>query len=590
MGRANLKYVLICALFMSACQKAKLRKIDPGQARPPQQQQGTTPTTPTNTDGQDEANDTGNENDPGGVIYQPGTTTVVPGNEPTSSEEGENTQQEVTYTATPVVIAPAPEHETIRVQDNLNTPILDKCLGETCKRESPVIPPIPPPRPKPIVKAPIPQKKPVRTPEVFQCVHEQRLEPITEKLDILFVIDTSQSLDAEREKIASELDKFIDGLARYGNKVDYRIAVMLAHAPGSQIVISDTAKMTPTPDREAFKYFDVSGSLFQSETAQESVLALSKNGKDAGNGMDLSEIKQKLREKLHDVINAREKSDVPGEKASTAQGEVGLLSLYNGLMSPKKMQAMTTAQPYGFMRSDAALAVIFVADENDVCFDYNSESAKSRGITPRWKSAQPGVQDPKEVQAFKEVCFLDNGKTLLTPNHVHKALIKTKGQMPVILSGILYTDNNNIPKTGKAESKGASFEENEAGHGYLDLIRLANGEAQDLGGGIVGDKLAAIGDLSAFKMNFEHAFLLLKSDGSPVTDYSGIDTATLTVEVYDAKGANLLRTFKGHNEVTLVVDLGDRKRPNKITAVVKAEKLKDIVQPGQKVIVKWQYL
>jgi hypothetical protein len=120
----------------------------------------------------------------------------------------------------------------------------------------------------------------------------------------------------------------------------------------------------------------------------------------------------------------------------------------------------------------------------------------------------------------------------------------------------------------------------------LELISLGGGESQDLAGGIIGKKLAAIGDLSAFRMQYTNEFPLTKGDGSPIHAPETVDPKSLVVEIYNESGATPIATFRGDAGTVTYTLVGNRGFGG--YAVVKREALKDIVKPGQKVVIKWK--
>jgi hypothetical protein len=68
------------------------------------------------------------------------------------------------------------------------------------------------------------------SPVCFDEHHVQPAAQITHKIDILFVSDTSGSLNEERVAIASGIDSFIASLP---TNVDFRLALLPAHGPNS---------------------------------------------------------------------------------------------------------------------------------------------------------------------------------------------------------------------------------------------------------------------------------------------------------------------------------------------------------------------
>lgn len=307
-----------------------------------------------------------------------------------------------------------------------------------------------------------------------RCHHERYVQPeaqLTRELDLWFVTDTSGSLDQERSDIADGIDAFV---AQLPAEVNYRIGVTLAHGSRSQY----------------------SGKMFQSSRGERVIL----NSEE----QSLSQIRQDLHSKL-----TRTQDDWYSDG-----GEEGLYSLQKALT-----HHLGEAQAQGFFRNDAALAVVFIADENDICAIY------PEGITP--------VPDDNHLEgpAFDRDC---QG---VTPVSVLNSLRAVKNNQPLVVGGIVYTDPQTIPWGG----------ENEKGYGYLDLIDLAKGIAVDLANGNYTSKLAEIGALTSTKLTLKDEFVLIASDVDPqslevyvdgqAVEYSYTEEVH-TVHVPQAGGAN----------------------------------------------------
>jgi hypothetical protein len=165
-----------------------------------------------------------------------------------------------------------------------------------------------------------PDEAPAPAPAPTGCYVDQYSTPddaITRKIDILIVQDTSGSIKDERAAIATGFDNFLDILPA---EVDYRIAVMNGHSAGTW-----------------------SGSLYQKGT-EPLILDSELHA--------IAQVKADLRKKMQN----------PATEGASDGGEMGLYSLMNGLNDN-----LSNMQSQGFFRNDAALAVIFVADENDIC-------------------------------------------------------------------------------------------------------------------------------------------------------------------------------------------------------------------------------
>jgi hypothetical protein len=315
-------------------------------------------------------------------------------------------------------------------------------------------------------------------------------KPKATKVDILFVVDTSASMIEERSLIAAQMGSFIDKL---NPDVDYQIAVMPAHGPQTQ----------KSPN-------NFYGELYSSGPNDPQVI---KYRGAQGKRSAIEELKSKMK-------------NLPNDR-SDAQGEVGLLGLYASLLHPSLNQKMKSQ---GFLRADAGLTVIFVADENDACYDY------SMGGTPNYDGS--GRRDPVEQRTFDGICRLSNGDQL-TPRHVLMALDQEKKNMPIILTGIVYTSEV-IPQKGDKYAP-----ENEMGRGILDLIRMTGGNAADLANPNFGSSLAVLGDYTQSRLEFDESYLCdtqvpsskidLSSFEVTMTSRSGEHLATFSSSCMDAQ-------------------------------------------------------
>ncbi len=255
---------------------------------------------------------------------------------------------------------------------------------------------------------------------------EQPEAEITRKIDILFVTDTSGSLSQERAAIAEGIEAFVNELPE---EADYRIGVLLGHGSKS-------------------KY---SGHLYKSSHHEPIVLDSAE--------LSLNDIQRHLKNKL---------TKTKGDKYSDG-GEEGLFSLTQML----KENNLKCTQESGFLREDAALAVIWIADENDICARYPD------GVTP--------VYDPNKIEpkAFQRDC------ANVTPESVVAGLRELKGDLPLLIAGITYNNVDTVPRGG----------ENEVGYGYLETIAINKGLSIDLANGDYEQGLADIGLLATKQLN-----------------------------------------------------------------------------------------
>ena len=261
--------------------------------------------------------------------------------------------------------------------------------------------------------------------------------PISEKLDLLFITDTSGSLDQERNQVAEGIDGFLAALPQ---SIDVNIGVLLAHGSTSSYA----------------------GKLYQSLFGEASVLKSSE--------LDLSSIRQDLKRKL---------TSVPSDQGSDG-GESGLYSLDRALSQTNLFKSQ------GMFRDDAALAIVFITDENDICADYPA------GVTP--------VLDNDGIESISKA--RDCGSVSSLSVFVKLKLLKEG--LPLVTTGVVYTGDSPVPFGG----------ENEIGYGILDIIQLSGDRvsAVDLGGDSISQGLTKIGNHTAKKLSLLDSFFLVQSE------------------------------------------------------------------------------
>ncbi len=154
------------------------------------------------------------------------------------------------------------------------------------------------------------------------CYKETFEQPVTNTsaVDVLFVVQTSNSIVPERQAIVAGIDEFIQSLPANS---DFNIAVMLSHGSTSAY----------------------SGKLFQA--ASEPIVLKSSQ-------MTNAQIQSYLDMKLSQVAT----------DPDSGGGEEGMFSLFNGITTPTLLAA---SQAQDFFRTQAALAVVFVSDRRDIC-------------------------------------------------------------------------------------------------------------------------------------------------------------------------------------------------------------------------------
>ena len=303
-------------------------------------------------------------------------------------------------------------------------------------------------------------------------------EPKRVKLDLLFVADSSPSLETERTAIGKGVRQFVNALS---SDTDYRIGVIAAHSD----VTYDASKNS-------------TGLAGQLLVAGSEPAVLKKS-----DFKDWSELSKHLTRKLTKI-----KSD-----AASDGGELGLFSLDKAISQP----LLNQNQKLGFFRPDAALAIIFISDENDIC-SYNVNYPA--GVEPKKNVNMFGKSGlTVEEKANQVYCRDAQGNPTVTSRSVFEKLRNLKKiansqkeeAMPLLVSGILYTEESTVPTTPAADEKFPEyFSENEVGYGYLDLIRDNQGVAVDISKGNFNDGLRQIGEAAALKLEVKSEFKLGK--------------------------------------------------------------------------------
>ncbi len=302
-----------------------------------------------------------------------------------------------------------------------------------------------------VLPAPIPE------PGCYADRYSQPEAIVTKKVDLLFVTDTSSSLDEERMKVADGVEAFLQALPA---DVDYRIATMLAHGGASSRVGRVYSKLRTGADQ-----------VLRSDL------------------LDPADLRAKLR---HDLMNVVEDSSTDG-------GEIGMYSITRALDDDR----LAESRSLGFFRTDAALAVIFISDENDIC------SVFPPGITP--------VPDPqgKENSAKAAYCTrtaparVVDGVTIapaysetITAESVVRKLQDLQAGRPLVVSAIAYTNPALVPSGG----------ENEYGYGWLDMVEIAGGVKVEMTDASYENGLNRIGALTTVKLSLLKEFSLTRRE------------------------------------------------------------------------------
>lgn len=243
---------------------------------------------------------------------------------------------------------------------------------------------------------------------------QQPQPEVTKSIDLLFVADTSSSMNAKRASVAGAVSSFVAALP---SGTDYRIGVMLAHG----------AKSTYSG-----KLYAASGSRAVLDSSLQSA----------------AEIQSELKNSLVNVVT----------DPDDANGEAMMGSFQNSLSGTRHSKIRSQ----GFYRDNAALAVIFISDENDICYP-----PQNHGFTsfPDYVAAPTNI----EQKAYASNCVNASGQAVVTPESTLSALKNVKPAGDYSVAGIVHVDPAKVPS-------GSGIEES-IGHGILELIDRARTSA-----------------------------------------------------------------------------------------------------------------
>jgi hypothetical protein len=272
-------------------------------------------------------------------------------------------------------------------------------------------------------------------------------------VDLLFVVDTSNSLADKRARLASTIPAFLTQLP---TDSDLRIGVMLGHGGAS-------------------KY---SGRLF---AASGLPLVLSSKT------LSIQAMQQKLQSTL----------SLAPRDADEANGEALLYSL-NRSFDPMYSAPIRTQ---GFYRDNSTLAVVFITDENDVCY-----SPQLHGFTA-FPDFSPSVGNWEAV-AFSRYC------AGISPESMLDRAKDFKPDHRISWAGITHVDPAKVPR-GSEEA---------IGHGINELVQSApDGMLIEITSSSYSDGLAKLGSAVRIQQNLDVSFYL---DGD-----IPIDPKTIRAEV-----------------------------------------------------------
>ncbi len=174
-------------------------------------------------------------------------------------------------------------------------------------------------------------------------IHDATTQTETNKIDILWVIDNSNSMCEEQDALTANFQTFINGLADIN--ADFRLAVITTDMSSSPGVFRDRpGPIGPdcSDTAEPLTCGDVTGPVLSSTSYQ-----LDANNPNAG--LDIESLQSDFR-----CIAT----------VGTVSGEAGFERGLDTMRQALSVSSLDTINS-GFRRDDAWLAIIFVTDEND---------------------------------------------------------------------------------------------------------------------------------------------------------------------------------------------------------------------------------
>ncbi len=322
----------------------------------------------------------------------------------------------------------------------------------------------------------------------------QPLAP-NKKVNFLFLIDTSTSLRDDYAAIAENLPY---ATSQFPPDTEFKFAVMLGHGRGARIHNKD--------------YF---GKLYDAGDSDNTVLSANRifqaipNNAPPGarTSADVSIWLEKKFKGIGNITNGQQSIStwIPRDPTD-AQGEALLANLQQFFDENLDL----SNREFGFPDFEAALFVVIISDENDVCFDYSAanrtrKSANLPELQPMAQSASKksdstGVlRDPPESRAFDgDICSIPGKSKKYSHETVYNAIQEkvskwqfannfNSGKSPVQVTGVVFNPadkiKRNVPFGG----------DNEVGHGYLELINSFGMTPESLVNPKIGDIMAGLG-------------------------------------------------------------------------------------------------
>lgn len=320
---------------------------------------------------------------------------------------------------------------------------------------------------------------------VGQCFVDQYSAPKEDqdnKLDILIVAYSSVSMQNERRRVVNHFEAMLNQLPV---DLDFRVAVMLAHGSHS------------SHHGRLYRRFNSAPFVLDSQV------------------LDREEMLDHLWDKMnpHPLIAVTE--------MLFGGGSMGLSSLSHALNGNYE-----SIQSQGFFRDEAALSVIFVSDQSDVCSVYPD------GVSTHFSRSRSQVNNSR-FNAYQNDCVNSNGDQVLSAQSVFNDLQNRQQGQALSISGFIYNNANTLPQSRWKEM----------GYGYKELIKLSGGFSEDISQSDYWQSLAKMGSYTATSVSPESLFNLSAQD---------IYAATIRTYVDDSLVAHFY--YPESNQVQLIGD------------------------------------
>lgn len=332
-------------------------------------------------------------------------------------------------------------------------------------------------------------------------------------------------MDAEREQLANGITSYI---GRLPANTDVQFAVSLAHGPTSWF----SGRLYKSDFKDPKEKYVISSKDYTNAQIQQWVrrkLLFSQCKTVSG--------KQTCNYNVRGINDNGTPTATGGRELPTdydsSGGEAGLFTLHEAIRPyPGEESRYSSIQNLsrdipgerGFFREDAALAVIFISDENDICT----------------VDTDPGAHNDPQG---KEAAFRNKYCAGINAASVLQRLQVVRKSLPLYVSSIIYNDRSRVP----------AGLENGVGYGYNTIASLAGGAIIDITKNSIANGLNSIGSHASVRLNLRYDFILkyrrvdsstinVKVDNTTVAhNYS---STTNTVHLTNAGGANSLVDIK----------------------------------------------